>query len=115
MEPPGAGDWLGMRDRTVLVAGAGGLGGASALALAGLGAHVLAVDVDQARLTWSASFRRAVSGPRPRSPMPWRSSPPIAPPSSPATSFTWTAAAASSNRPGLIAADAPSAADSRLR
>jgi NAD(P)-dependent dehydrogenase (short-subunit alcohol dehydrogenase family) len=39
-----------MRDRTVLVAGACGLGGASALALAGLGAHVLAVDVDQARL-----------------------------------------------------------------
>jgi ketopantoate reductase len=43
-------DWLGLRDRTVLIAGAGGLGGASALALAGLGARVLAVDVDQARL-----------------------------------------------------------------
>ncbi len=43
-------DWLGMRDRTVLIARAGGLGGASALALAGLGARVLAVDVDQARL-----------------------------------------------------------------
>jgi hypothetical protein len=36
VEPPGAGDWLGLRDRTVLVAGAGGLGGASALALAAL-------------------------------------------------------------------------------
>jgi gluconate 5-dehydrogenase len=43
-------DWLGLRDRTVLIAGAGGLGGASAFALAGLGARVLAVDVDQARL-----------------------------------------------------------------
>ena len=43
-------DWLGLRERTVLVAGAGGLGGASALALADLGARVLAVDVDQARL-----------------------------------------------------------------
>ena len=43
-------DWLGLRDRTVLIAGAGGLGGASALALAGLGARVLAVDVNQARL-----------------------------------------------------------------
>jgi len=51
VDQPDAGDWLGMRDRTVLVAGAGGLGGASALALADLGAHVLAVDVDQARLT----------------------------------------------------------------
>lgn len=43
-------DWLGMRDRTVLVAGAGGLGGASAAALAALGARVLAVDVDPVRL-----------------------------------------------------------------
>ena len=51
VERPGAGDWLGMRDRTVLAAGAGGLGGASVVALAGLGAHVLAVNVDQARLT----------------------------------------------------------------
>ena len=44
-------DWLGLRGRTALVAGAGGLGSASALALAELGARVLAVDVDQARLT----------------------------------------------------------------
>jgi gluconate 5-dehydrogenase len=51
VERPGTSDWLGMRDRTVLVAGAGGLGGTSALALAELGAHVLAVDVDQSRLT----------------------------------------------------------------
>jgi gluconate 5-dehydrogenase len=41
-------DWLGMRDRTVLVAGAGGLGGACVFALADLGAKVLAVDIDQA-------------------------------------------------------------------
>lgn len=44
-------DWLGLHGRTALVAGAGGLGGASALALAELGARVLAVDLDQARLT----------------------------------------------------------------
>ena len=43
-------DWLGIRDRTVLVAGAGGLGGATAAALAGLGAQVVAVDLDQERL-----------------------------------------------------------------
>lgn len=43
-------DWLGMRDRTVLVAGAGGLGGACVFALADLGAKVLAVDLDKARL-----------------------------------------------------------------
>lgn len=39
-----------MRDRSVLVAGAGGIGGASARTLAGLGARLLAVDVDEARL-----------------------------------------------------------------
>jgi gluconate 5-dehydrogenase len=43
-------DWLGLGGRTVLVAGAGGLGGASAEALAGLGARVVAVDVNPARL-----------------------------------------------------------------
>lgn len=50
-------DWLKMRDRTVLVAGAGGLGGASASALAGLGARLLAVDVDGDRL---AGLRRQI-------------------------------------------------------
>jgi gluconate 5-dehydrogenase len=55
-------DWLGLRDRTVLVAGAGGIGGVSALALAGLGARVLAVDVDQARLTQLADEVRAGGG-----------------------------------------------------
>ena len=51
-------DWLGLRDRTVLIAGAGGLGGASAFSLAGLGARVVAVDVDQARL---AELRQRIS------------------------------------------------------
>jgi gluconate 5-dehydrogenase len=55
-------DWLGLRDRTVLVAGAGGIGGVSALALADLGARVLAVDVDQARLTQLADEVRARGG-----------------------------------------------------
>jgi gluconate 5-dehydrogenase len=55
-------DWLGLRDRTVLVAGAGGIGGVSALALAGLGARVLAVDVDQARLAQLADEVRAGGG-----------------------------------------------------
>jgi gluconate 5-dehydrogenase len=48
---PGVNDWLKMGDRRVLVAGAGGLGGASARALAGQGARVLAVDVDEGKLT----------------------------------------------------------------
>jgi gluconate 5-dehydrogenase len=43
-------DWLQMRDRRCLVLGAGGLGGASALALADLGARVLLVDVNQSNL-----------------------------------------------------------------
>jgi len=44
------GDWLGLAGRSALVVGAGGLGGASAVALAGLGARVLVVDLDQGRL-----------------------------------------------------------------
>jgi len=51
-------EWLGLRDRTVLIAGAGGLGGASAFSLARLGARVVAVDVDQARL---AELRQRIS------------------------------------------------------
>jgi gluconate 5-dehydrogenase len=43
-------DWLQLRDRPSLVVGAGGLGGASALSLAGSGARVLLADVDPARL-----------------------------------------------------------------
>jgi gluconate 5-dehydrogenase len=55
-------DWLGLRDRTVLVAGAGGIGGVSVLAMADLGARVLAVDVDQARLTQLADEVRERGG-----------------------------------------------------
>jgi gluconate 5-dehydrogenase len=39
-------DWLQLRDRTCLVIGAGGLGGASAVALATLGARVLLADLE---------------------------------------------------------------------
>jgi gluconate 5-dehydrogenase len=47
---PGRDDWLGLAGRTALVAGAGGLGGPAAAALAGLGVRVLTVDADEARL-----------------------------------------------------------------
>lgn len=43
-------DWLGLRDRPGLVAGAGGIGGACALALAQAGARVLAVDLSRDNL-----------------------------------------------------------------
>jgi gluconate 5-dehydrogenase len=43
-------DWLQLGDRPCLVAGAGGLGGASALSLAERGARVLLADVDPDRL-----------------------------------------------------------------
>jgi gluconate 5-dehydrogenase len=43
-------DWLGLEGRPALVAGAGGLGGASAHALAVLGARVLVVDIDERKL-----------------------------------------------------------------
>ena len=43
-------DWLGLRDRAALVAGAGGIGAAVALALAGAGARVAVTDVDEQRL-----------------------------------------------------------------
>src|SRR5580693_358976 len=43
-------DWLGLRDRAALVAGAGGIGAAVALALAGVGARVAVTDVDEQRL-----------------------------------------------------------------
>src|SRR5690349_6017682 len=49
-------DWLQLRDRPSLVVGAGGLGGASAVQLARLGARVLLVDVDPENLE---SVRRA--------------------------------------------------------
>jgi gluconate 5-dehydrogenase len=43
-------DWLGLEGRPSLVVGAGGLGGASAHALAVLGARVLVVDIDERKL-----------------------------------------------------------------
>jgi gluconate 5-dehydrogenase len=43
-------DWLGIAGRRALVAGAGGLGGASAVALAAQGATVTVIDVDRERL-----------------------------------------------------------------
>jgi len=43
-------DWLGLAGRPVLVVGAGGLGGASAVALAAQGARVVAVDRDEDKL-----------------------------------------------------------------
>lgn len=49
-------DWLQLRERACLVVGAGGLGGASATALAMLGARVLLVDVNEENLE---SVRRA--------------------------------------------------------
>jgi gluconate 5-dehydrogenase len=43
-------DWLGLTDRSALVIGAGGLGGASAVSLAAHGARVVVVDRDEANL-----------------------------------------------------------------
>ncbi|MFE1646718.1 SDR family NAD(P)-dependent oxidoreductase [Microbacterium sp. P01] len=43
-------DWLGLRGARVLIAGAGGIGGACALAYAGAGASVAVVDRDQRAL-----------------------------------------------------------------
>ncbi|WP_181803361.1 SDR family NAD(P)-dependent oxidoreductase [Streptomyces shenzhenensis] len=43
-------DWLGLRNRAALVAGAGGIGAAAALALAQQGARVVVTDVEEARL-----------------------------------------------------------------
>jgi NAD(P)-dependent dehydrogenase (short-subunit alcohol dehydrogenase family) len=45
-----SGDWLHLADRPTLVAGAGGLGGASAVALAAQGARVVLVDIDEGHL-----------------------------------------------------------------
>jgi NAD(P)-dependent dehydrogenase (short-subunit alcohol dehydrogenase family) len=43
-------DWLGLRGRTALVAGAGGIGAAAAVALAGAGATVVVADLDERKL-----------------------------------------------------------------
>jgi gluconate 5-dehydrogenase len=45
-----SGDWLHLADRPTLVAGAGGLGGASAVALAAQGARVVLVDINERHL-----------------------------------------------------------------
>jgi gluconate 5-dehydrogenase len=42
--------WLGLTGRSVLVAGAGGIGGACAVAFAELGARVVVSDIDELRL-----------------------------------------------------------------
>jgi len=56
-----AGDWLGLNGRRALVLGAGGLGGASAVALAALGAQVLVADRDEGNLK-SVAGRVAQAG-----------------------------------------------------
>jgi gluconate 5-dehydrogenase len=43
-------DWLGLRGKGALVAGAGGIGGAAALALAEAGADEVVADIDDQRL-----------------------------------------------------------------
>lgn len=51
-------DWLGIAGRPALVVGSGGLGGASALALAAQGARVVAVDRDEDKLEALAAAGR---------------------------------------------------------
>lgn len=48
-------DWLGLTDRRVLIAGAGGIGAACARAFTAAGARVVVADVDEARLASHAS------------------------------------------------------------
>ncbi len=57
-----SGDWLGLGGRRALVMGAGGLGGASAVALAALGAEVLVVDRDAGNLESVASRVKEAGG-----------------------------------------------------
>lgn len=55
-------DWLGFADRSALVVGAGGLGGASALSLAAAGARIVLADRDEGKLEAIAlSAKRAGS------------------------------------------------------
>lgn len=54
-------DWLSLSGRPALVAGAGGLGGASALGLAAQGASVVLVDVDKERLEAVARTAKATA------------------------------------------------------
>ena len=55
-------DWLTLEGRSALVFGAGGLGGASALALAGRGARVALVDVNADRLDAVARAAKEAGG-----------------------------------------------------
>jgi gluconate 5-dehydrogenase len=55
-------DWLGLSGRRALVMGAGGLGGASAVALAALGAEVLVVDRDADNLESVADRAKEAGG-----------------------------------------------------
>ena len=55
-------DWLGLDGRRALVMGAGGIGGASAVALAALGAEVLVVDRDADNLESVASRAKDAGG-----------------------------------------------------
>lgn len=55
-------DWLGLRDRAALVAGAGGIGAAVAVALAQAGARVAVTDVDEQRLAALARDAGAEAG-----------------------------------------------------
>jgi gluconate 5-dehydrogenase len=55
-------DWLGLSDRPALVVGAGGLGGASAVALAAQGARVVAVDRDEEHLERVARQAKEAGG-----------------------------------------------------
>jgi gluconate 5-dehydrogenase len=57
-----SGDWLGLDGRRALVVGAGGLGGASAVKLAGLGADVLLVDRDTDNLESAAARAKEAGG-----------------------------------------------------
>ncbi len=55
-------DWLGVSGRTALVAGAGGLGGATAVSLAACGANVVLVGRDQATLDRVSSTAGSIAG-----------------------------------------------------
>jgi gluconate 5-dehydrogenase len=55
-------DWLGLTGRQALVVGAGGLGGASAVCLAALGARVVAVDRDEVKLETVARQAKEAGG-----------------------------------------------------
>jgi NAD(P)-dependent dehydrogenase (short-subunit alcohol dehydrogenase family) len=56
------GDWLALSGRPALVAGAGGLGGASAVSLAAQGARVALIDLDQHRLDAVARAAKEAGG-----------------------------------------------------